>query len=1544
MTPTTSDQLLPLSSQMISLTETPSLVKETPPPIIQPGPQRVQQQLPNVITTAAAAATGGCSVTGSVSSVGVAVSSTTSKGGDSVPGGSSVGVVFSAINPATTSPVPMSVNLASSKMGVSISSTPPTAIVGSLGNSVPSCTTVAPDSPCSSNSVIDFKPPPASTSSCTCLTVDAASPAANDLQLQQLDKYMISLETIDQAVLELGPFAKDVATTDRSDLPPLNWPHHVLDKKERKKPYSPPTASRTGRKGRASGDCMSPLSSVGSPMGVEPTLKHAPQRRSAPKKKQPADNESSSINSEGPSPLSEGSKHASYQENSAVEAMLALSNVRRHPTTTITSEELTSLPTQVIGRSLSPFATMPTSIQEAPISAAHVPPKVHYPLPPLNKLAESSTNRKRTHHGSASSVRSAGTVEDSRSSYSPQALPMAQPPPLKSPAPPPPHQQQLEENVKISRHAEDKKDINPFWPVSTKSEAPPTSAGFPYPLMTLSPWNTLGGLHPTYLPSYPSLSGSRADVASSLDSFRSSVISPYYFYNHTYPFAAAGGLTTPLANQLITSSAASLQSPNVSSPLTNHPLSYNPFIAPPTLHPQYNEALKPVHKDVVQTNATPSWMMFGGGATAQFPQSNFLNANQFTAGLGVASPQLSLFPGLQPAGGITATGVLGGAASSSEIAEPKKRNVDHHSLPTDTNATPILYTPRDMVATSGRHYVPLDGGDILMSHGRKSIHPSAVYGSGPTLHDSPVASSKREKPDRRKKLKIHQINKEDFSNKTSDKSGAEKKVKKVTEWEMPPLNTHYNSTTTTGYNILAPGPSSLNNAISVAMSDPTPPTIDHRTTPYLHQQQQQQSLGAVPDSHLPTLVTMSSMDDSDPFIKVDDDDVSSEGTVSVSPEPREEEEVEEEKKSVVNTRAVPVVAVSGTMEDKQQSTPPSTAAAGGTKYNKTSFIVQEEEEKEKEESSDELQVKETEQSASIDESNGSSKSKGSDDFLEKVGDDITKGSDDENSDRKSEGLIATQGSSNTERCSNDSNETLSCALEEEEENSEMMSSGDLVDRDEGIHGATNELVPSTNNIIVSTADNNIHTMKESSPTPLPCTMNKDDITVRSGATDRTKPVSEAHTSPVTLIDNSTESLASLENQPSLPGTTATTTPSTGNTNNNTDDNNSDHLLLVEDEDYLDIGGSSIEYDEFTPEEEEEESRGMKGLSGGEGTEVKEDEEHVPISSSQPQTSSVSWNSSKDSEELSPPPTELPASTSSRVAEVVYRSSSESSKTDKSSSRVLSSSSSSSSSNSRDYSEKKLSASSRNSPKPTSKHTADHHSRRPHPLEHRLDERYLSHKQQVSRSSSSKHDIRQDISRQGSEQRLAATGRSLTPNRQTQHRLSPVNNVRGWFMEEVQPYRKSPERHHHSSKKHAHRDRANKHEDHTHYDKHRQSLPPRDDIMESGSYRSAREEHSSWSTMGGGVSAANHSNISSSGGGGVPRYIYSSVSAADQFESVRLSRKRHEDPALLMEEGAGGGGEGNSSIIAKRQKIKRPKTSSHHHHHHHHHNSSSSRQH
>ena len=674
--------------------------------------------------------------------------------------------------------------------------------------------------------------------SCTCLTVEEAY--SGSVEFSEIDKYQISLETIDQAVLELGPFAKDIVT-ERSDVPPLQWPHPVdnqLTKKERKKPYSPPT-SRMMRKGRASGDCMSPLSSVGSPMGIEPLSK--PRRSNGKKKQQqPATDMDSSpllivsdeqsatpipinihetIETRSSSNNSTNSSIVNCSENSAVEAMLALSNARQ-----------SELQQQSVD---APYTiTPPMIVQDTPISS--LPPKIHYPLPPLNRLAEPSSTRKRqtvAHHGSSSSIKSSSTIDDNFNNYSPHPHSLPVPPPLKSP--------QLEESVKIPK--EDKRSVNPFWPISTSLEpASSTSASFPYSsLMTFPGWNTMGGLHPTYLPStYPALS--RADVTPSLDltapptSFRSTVLPPYYIYNPNYPFGA-GGLATPLTNQLLTSSASSLQSPNVSSPIPNHPLSYNPYITPPTLHP-LTDVVKP--KEVIQAN-TP-WMMLNA---AQFPQGSFLNTGQFAAatGLGMGSPHLSLFTGLQP------TGLIGGVAG--EMPDMKRRT-DHDN--------PIMYS------TPGLHYTSDDiGGRKPAGHSSYTIsHDLSSSGGGGGVLPTTSTTSNNKK-DRRRRLKIHQINKEDFSNKLSDKP-PDRRSRKVTEWEIP--QTMYNA-----------GPSSLSKTINVAMTTPTP-TIDYRAAPPISTQ-----ILPVPQSHLPTLVTMSSVDDNDPFIKVDDD-VSSEGTMSVSPE------------------------------------------------------------------------------------------------------------------------------------------------------------------------------------------------------------------------------------------------------------------------------------------------------------------------------------------------------------------------------------------------------------------------------------------------------------------------------------------------------------------------------------------------------------------------------------------------------------------------------------------------------------------------------------
>ena len=630
-------------------------------------------------------------------------------------------------------------------------------------------------------------------------------------------KYQITLETIDQAVLELGPFAKDVVR-ERPDLPPLhsNWSPlvdtssnnvGVANKKDRKKPYSPPT-SRVVRKGR--GDCASPLSSVGSPMGVEP--RHAPQRRGKKKPQQQVTLDSDSsplvIND-----LTTGSDTMATdvggvaksnvttptQETSAVEAMLALSNVRQTDHTH--SNEL------------------------------HCPPKVHYPS--LNKLSEATPTKKGvSHHGSSSSIRSSGEETKGSSPYVPLPQSLSVPPRMKSPS--------LESTKPHPSKAPPTDDrINPFWPVSTVETLATATGGYPYPLMSLSPWgNTVGaGLHPTYLSSFPT--PSRPETTPTIDiatPARSNVVPPYYFYNHTYPFAA-GGLATPFANQLISSAPPTLQSPTVSSPLINQPLPY-PFIATPTIHP-LGDALKSAPKDnlIQPQQQTAPWVVLGG------PQGNFLNANQFT-GLGVASPQLSLFPGLQQAG---ITSLLGGGGAMLQGGGAMIQGGEQLDIKRLLETTPI---PRP----SSRGLVPLSD----PHHSRNPSH----YGTSPV---GVVNTGKRDKVDKRKKLKIHQIQTEDFSDKGISRGNSDRKVRKITtEWEVP---TVYCSP---AHSLVKPV---VMDTSSVVKATPTPlPGSRHTASPVV-----------VPIAHLPTLVTMSS-EENEHFVQVDDE-ASSEGTVSVALSP-----------------------------------------------------------------------------------------------------------------------------------------------------------------------------------------------------------------------------------------------------------------------------------------------------------------------------------------------------------------------------------------------------------------------------------------------------------------------------------------------------------------------------------------------------------------------------------------------------------------------------------------------------------------------------------
>ena len=734
---------------------------------------------------------------------------------------------------------------------------------------------------------------------CTWLTVGEEYPAARELN--ELDKFQISLETIDQAVLELGPFAKE-AVTDRPDLPPLSWPHphsqmelHV--KKERKKPYSPP--SKVVRKGRTSVDAMSPLSSVGSPMGVEPVVKYPSQRRNN-KKKNPSEVESSPLlvgtseSYESTTPVFVGASGTeqkanslkfpvSSQETSVAEAMLALSTLQQQPSeeqppsppppppTSLTSEPHCPMPTSsgpVLSERKQELPTLFSPVAPPPMASLH---KTSYPLPPLNKLYETPSNKRRSATPTNSNLRSSN---ESRASYSPS--PVSRPPSLTAP----PTLKSSADGCKgssniTSQSVEDVKPTsNPFWPVST-SDTPPSS--FSYPLMT---WNTMGGiggLHPAYLSSYSSLARPPSvDPTQPVDltvpsSFQSALLSPYYFYNHTYPFAAAAaaaGLATPLTNQLLTSSVATVQPPAISSPTPGHHLSTtykaalsNPYLTPPTLH-SLNDAIKVPSNDVLQSSSP--FMMLGG---AQFPQAQgFINTNQFP-GLGMAAtPQLSLISGLQPSVG---SGLLIGSSTDLGTRDQKKK---HNSETTsrDTATPTILYPSRDDL----RHYPSsldvVDSTSSIAGGGRKVLHLPQFIGSSVD-----VTGNKGERTDKRKKLKIHQMNRDDF-NKTSDKSTSDKRRKMVVEQEivLPTAPPFHNTPATSlrselsEYNSIQQPPSYCKGDSSSVTGVPmAPPPIDTR---------------------VPTLVTMPSTDENEPIIKVDDDDdeMSSEGTVSASPSPQ----------------------------------------------------------------------------------------------------------------------------------------------------------------------------------------------------------------------------------------------------------------------------------------------------------------------------------------------------------------------------------------------------------------------------------------------------------------------------------------------------------------------------------------------------------------------------------------------------------------------------------------------------------------------------------
>ena len=328
---------------------------------------------------------------------------------------------------------------------------------------------------------------------------------------EQVNKYEITLETIDQAILELGPFAKDIDHQERLESIPLEWtPAEFAAKKERRR-SSP---AQTPRNLRVSTDEPSPLVLVGSPGRDQ-----QPKSRRGGGRKKPLIKDSSVD-----SPLLNGDTAPANtaavdlpntsvsQETSVAEAMLALSHVTttplvpadHHPPSEegqksqsrpLTVAEVTPHP---------PTAKGEERMQKPPLYHQHQPTiwKTAPPhMPTLSRIPPNDgvPHKRRTSSSSSHYSAVSHVIDDSRhQNYSPSPVPA---PKVSSNSA---HPQYVVESKgsKMSPHTEDDKTSNPFWPVpptpTRQQEVPSTITT--YPLVSLqSGWNPAATYRP-YVP------------------------------------------------------------------------------------------------------------------------------------------------------------------------------------------------------------------------------------------------------------------------------------------------------------------------------------------------------------------------------------------------------------------------------------------------------------------------------------------------------------------------------------------------------------------------------------------------------------------------------------------------------------------------------------------------------------------------------------------------------------------------------------------------------------------------------------------------------------------------------------------------------------------------------------------------------------------------------------------------------------------------------------------------------------------------------------
>ena len=752
--------------------------------------------------------------------------------------------------------------------------------------------------------------------------------------------YQIRLETIDQAVLELGPFAKDINHQERLESIPLEWPPEVMMKRERRKSFSP---ARPTKPSRISTDEHSPLitSSPGRDIPPPPLNKSQRRGRKKTQKEGSADsswnstdipvNQTGSSGSSNPlflvqpgvssspkiTPLNQGEYIQSLsQESSAAEAMLALSGGQSTTATTTTEHYTERRPQSTLTEenesTLAPTVRPPTVLRNIPdetemsngtsntsqTKLSGFPPS--YSLPPLSKLPPDPNMFTRRRTSSSSSHRSSVHIPDDRASmFSPNSIPSQH-------VTPPPTYVQLDNKmggVSVVRAPPTTSGGNPFWPVpSQPTDSNIQSQGFPYTIMAPpTGWN------PAYRPSYySSLAYPRTSVDTTLDLTNPALrpVLPYYFLRYPFPTPALAGGSPFTGPSLVTSSTLSslpgFHTPTLSSSSTpshlsnfkNFHSSFNRSLTPPTLHPlgttQPVDNTKPPTIAGVGGADSNSWIPY---INNQYQNTAFLTSPQFAA-IGAAQGSSIPLTLLANAAGLQVPAVDPGVIInrypdkdhrnrskkevpvSSELSVPAVHppTLDNESL-IDHRSPSLQFEDKQKTSLHSSHSA------VMMVDGTIAKVPSYVVPTPPPTRQDKKGVTKNDKTTPEKmKLKIHQINNEDF--KLQDKMAADRRKKRGrgrSGKETDSFNTH---------NPIVISPSSHDIIVDDALipSDSTQEdgeesidiiSIDTASTP----------LTSMHDTELKVDNTDTNEREADPIITVNEDSVSSEGTMSASPSP-----------------------------------------------------------------------------------------------------------------------------------------------------------------------------------------------------------------------------------------------------------------------------------------------------------------------------------------------------------------------------------------------------------------------------------------------------------------------------------------------------------------------------------------------------------------------------------------------------------------------------------------------------------------------------------